>query len=62
MRRRDGEIEFDAPQFRGRTRMLTAVLGLVAIALLVRSVQLQVFDRQFIVEAGATCATRATPR
>jgi cell division protein FtsI (penicillin-binding protein 3) len=48
MRRRDGEIEFDALQFRNRARLLTALLGLVALALLVRSVQLQVFDRQFI--------------
>ena len=50
MRRHDGEIEFEAPQFRARARMLTAVLCLVAIALLARSVQLQVFDREFMIE------------
>ena len=48
MRRRDGEIEFDAPQFRLRARLLTALLGAMAIALLARAVQLQVFDQQFI--------------
>ena len=48
MRRRDGEIEFDAPQFRGRARLLAALLALTAIVLIGRSVQLQVFDQQFI--------------
>ena len=48
MRRRDGEIEFDAPQFRGRARLLTGVLALIALVLLGRSLELQVFDRQFI--------------
>jgi cell division protein FtsI (penicillin-binding protein 3) len=48
MRRRDGEIEFDASQFRLRARMLTALLGAMAIVLLARAVQLQVFDQQFI--------------
>ncbi len=48
MRRRDGEIEFDAPQFRGRARLLVAMLALSALVLLGRSVQLQVFDQQFI--------------
>ncbi len=48
MRRRDGEIEFDAPQFRGRARVLAACLALVALVLVGRSMQLQVFDRQFI--------------
>ena len=50
MRRRDGEIEFDAPQFRGRARMLAGFLALTALALIGRSMQLQVFDRQFIVK------------
>ena len=48
MRRRDGEIEFDAPQFRGRARLLSGMLALIALVLLGRSLQLQVFDRQFI--------------
>ena len=48
MRRRDGEIEFDAPQFRGRARLLAALLALTAFVLIGRSVQLQVFDQQFI--------------
>ncbi len=50
MRRRDGEIEFDAPQFRGRARMLAAFLALTALVLIGRSMQLQVFDREFIVK------------
>ncbi len=50
MRRRDGEIEFDAPQFRGRARMLAGFLALTALALVGRSMQLQVFDRDFIVK------------
>jgi cell division protein FtsI (penicillin-binding protein 3) len=48
MRRRDGEVEFDAPQFRLRARMLTGLLVLMALVVLCRSVQLQVFDQQFI--------------
>jgi cell division protein FtsI (penicillin-binding protein 3) len=48
MRRRDGEIEFDAPQFRGRARMLAGFLALTALVLVGRSMQLQVFDREFI--------------
>jgi cell division protein FtsI (penicillin-binding protein 3) len=48
MRRRDGEIEFDAPQFRTRARMLAGLLALTALVLVGRSVQLQVFDQQFI--------------
>lgn len=47
MRRRDGEVEFDAPQFRLRARMLTGLLLLSALVLIGRSVQLQVFDQQF---------------
>jgi cell division protein FtsI (penicillin-binding protein 3) len=49
MRRRDGEIEFDAQQFRGRARFLAALLAVTAIALVGRAVQLQVFDREFMV-------------
>ncbi len=48
MRRRDGEVEFDAPQFRVRARFMTGLLVLAALVLLGRSVQLQVFDQQFI--------------
>ena len=48
MRRRDGEVEFDAPQFRLRARMLTGLLLFSALVLIGRSVQLQVFDQQFI--------------
>ncbi len=47
MRRRDGEVEFDAPQFRLRARMLTGLLLLSALVLIGRSVQLQVFDQRF---------------
>ena len=48
MRRRDGEIEFEPQQFRNRARMLAALLALAALTLIGRSMQLQVFDRQFI--------------
>ncbi len=48
MRRRDGEIEFDAGQFRGRARFLAGLLAFTALVLVGRSVQLQVLDRQFI--------------
>jgi cell division protein FtsI (penicillin-binding protein 3) len=50
MRRRDGEIEFDAQQFRLRTRIVAGALALTAVTLLGRSVQLQVLDRQFLAE------------
>ncbi len=52
MRRRDGEVEFDAAQFRLRARILTGALALVALALFSRSVQLQVLDQQFLAEQG----------
>jgi len=52
MRRRDGEIEFDAQQFRLRARIVAAALALAALALFARSVQLQVLDRQFLAEQG----------
>ena len=52
MRRRDGEVEFDATQFRQRARMLTGALALAAVGLFARSLQLQVFDQQFLAEQG----------
>jgi len=52
MRRRDGEIEFDAQQFRLRTRIVAGAIALAAVALFGRSVQLQVLDRQFLAEQG----------
>ncbi|MBX3704268.1 MAG: penicillin-binding protein 2 [Steroidobacteraceae bacterium] len=52
MRRRDGEIEFDAQQFRLRARLVAGALALAAVALFGRSVQLQVLDRQFLAEQG----------
>jgi cell division protein FtsI (penicillin-binding protein 3) len=50
MKRRDGEIEFDAREFRGRARFLAAALAVSSLALVGRAVQLQVLDRQFIEE------------
>ena len=52
MRRRDGEVEFDATQFRQRARLLTGALALAAVGLFARSLQLQVFDQQFLAEQG----------
>lgn len=52
MRRRDGEVEFDAGQFRLRARLLTGALALAAVGLFSRSVQLQVLDQQFFEEQG----------
>jgi cell division protein FtsI (penicillin-binding protein 3) len=52
MRRRDGEVEFDAGQFRLRARLLTGLLGLFALMLFARSLQLQVLDQQFLAEQG----------
>jgi cell division protein FtsI (penicillin-binding protein 3) len=52
MRRRDGEIEFDAQQFRLRMRIVAGAIALAAVALFGRSVQLQVLDRQFLAEQG----------
>jgi cell division protein FtsI (penicillin-binding protein 3) len=52
MRRRDGEVEFDAGQFRLRARLLTGALALAALGLFGRSVQLQVLDQQFLAEQG----------
>ena len=48
MRRRDGEVEFDATQFRLRARVLTGLLLLAALVLFGRAVQLQVLDQQFL--------------
>ena len=52
MRRRDGEVEFDAGQFRLRARLLTGALALAALGLFARSVELQVLDQQFLAEQG----------
>jgi cell division protein FtsI (penicillin-binding protein 3) len=48
MRRREGEVEFDARAFRLRARALNGLLALAALALLGRSVQLMVFDQSFL--------------
>jgi cell division protein FtsI (penicillin-binding protein 3) len=61
MRRRDGEIEFDAPQFRTRARLLTALVAAMSLALLVRAVQLQVFDQQFISRQADMRHARTAP-
>ncbi len=50
MRRRNGEVEFDAGQFRLRCAAADGLLGVFALALFARSVQLQVLDRQFLTE------------
>lgn len=61
MRRRDGEIEFEAPQFRLRSRMLTALIAAMAIVLLARALQLQVFDRPFILRQADMRHARTAP-
>lgn len=48
MRRRNGEVEFDAGQFRLRARLLAVLLAALALVLFGRSVQLQVLDRDFL--------------
>jgi len=52
MRRREAVAEFDAGQFRLRTRLLIGLLTLLAIVLLGRALQLQVLDQQFLAEQG----------
>ncbi|MBM2853407.1 MAG: cell division protein [Steroidobacteraceae bacterium] len=52
MKWREGGGEFDAGQFRLRARLLVGLLAIFALALLVRALQLQVFDQQFLAEQG----------
>jgi cell division protein FtsI (penicillin-binding protein 3) len=52
MKWREGGGEFDAGQFRLRARLLVGLLALFALALLVRALQLQVLDQQFLAEQG----------
>lgn len=61
MKRRDGEIEFEASQFRLRARLLTALIGIMAIALLARALQLQVVDRPFILRQADMRHARTAP-
>ena len=52
MKWRETGAEFEATQFRLRARVLVAMLGLFAFALLGRALQLQVLDQQFLAEQG----------
>jgi cell division protein FtsI (penicillin-binding protein 3) len=52
MKWRGNGAEFDAGQFRLRARMLVGLLAAFAMALLARSLQLQVLDQQFLAEQG----------
>jgi cell division protein FtsI (penicillin-binding protein 3) len=52
MKWREAGAEFEAGQFRLRARLLVALLGLFAFALLGRALQLQVLDQQFLAEQG----------
>ncbi len=52
MKWREAGAEFEAGQFRLRARLLVAMLGLFAVALLGRALQLQVLDQQFLAEQG----------
>ncbi len=52
MRRRDGEIEFDAAQFRLRARLVAGALGIAALGLFARAIELQVLDQRFLAEQG----------
>ena len=61
MRRRDGEIEFDPRQFRNRARFLAAALAVISLAIVGRSVQLQVLDREFIEEQAYMRHARTAP-
>jgi len=61
MKRRDGEIEFDAREFRGRARFLAAAIAVTALVLVGRAVQLQVLDRQFIEEQAYMRHARTAP-
>jgi cell division protein FtsI (penicillin-binding protein 3) len=52
MKWRGNVTEFDAGQFRLRARVLVGLLAAFAVALLARSLQLQVLDQQFLAEQG----------
>lgn len=52
MKWREAGTEFEAGQFRLRARLLVAMLGLFAFALLGRALQLQVLDQQFLHDQG----------
>ncbi|MGB5132739.1 MAG: penicillin-binding transpeptidase domain-containing protein [Steroidobacteraceae bacterium] len=52
MKWRESGAEFDSGQFRLRARLLVVMLGLFAVALIGRSLQLQVLDQQFLAEQG----------
>ncbi len=61
MKRRDGEIEFDAREFRGRARFLVAALSVTALVLVGRAIQLQVLDRDFIEQQADKRHARTAP-
>ena len=52
MKWREAGAEFEAGQFRLRARLLVALLGLFAFALVGRALQLQVLDQQFLAKQG----------
>ncbi len=52
MRRGQQSAEFDAAQFRLRTRVVAGLLALFALAILARSIQLQVLEQSFLAEQG----------
>ncbi|MBM5813042.1 MAG: penicillin-binding protein 2 [Gammaproteobacteria bacterium] len=52
MKPRAEAVEFDATQFRRRSRIVAALLALFALALLGRALQLQVLEQRFLAEQG----------
>ncbi|MGH8135889.1 MAG: peptidoglycan D,D-transpeptidase FtsI family protein, partial [Steroidobacteraceae bacterium] len=52
MKWREDAGEFNAGQFRLRTRLLVCLIGAFALTLLGRALQLQVLDQQFLAEQG----------
>ncbi len=56
--KRRGSPEFDAAQFRLRSRVLVVALVLFAGLLVGRAVQLQVLDQRFLAEQGDMCYAR----